>query len=55
MVGATMHDKLYLACGTYRNGWLLAPGIARMLGAQLSESDQDFELQALFAPGRFFR
>jgi glycine oxidase len=53
MVGATIHDKLYLACGTYRNGWLLAPGIARVLGTQISGHDQDFELQALFAPGRF--
>ena len=55
LVGATMHERVYLACGTYRNGWLLAPGIAHMLGAQVSGHDQDFELQALFAPARFRR
>jgi glycine oxidase len=53
LVGATGNERVYLACGTYRNGWLLAPGIARILGAQISGHDQDFELQALFAPGRF--
>ena len=53
LVGATKRDSVCLACGTYRNGWLLAPGIARMLGAQLGGRDQDIELQALFAPARF--
>jgi glycine oxidase len=53
LVGATKHDSVYLACGTYRNGWLLAPGIAHMLGALISGHNQHFELQALFAPGRF--
>jgi glycine oxidase len=55
LVGGTKRDNVYLACGTYRNGWLLAPGIARMLGAELCGQDQDFELQVLFAPARFRR
>ncbi|GIU66044.1 NAD(P)/FAD-dependent oxidoreductase [Candidatus Phycosocius spiralis] len=53
LVGPTRCDGVYLASGTYRNGWLLAPAIAQLLGAQLVEHDIDFALQSLLAPSRF--
>ncbi|MEK7660808.1 MAG: FAD-dependent oxidoreductase, partial [Pseudomonadota bacterium] len=51
MVGRASIDNVFLACGAYRNGWLLAPKIAQDL-VQLIKSGEN-KLPKSFAPNRF--
>jgi len=53
LVGASGVDGIYLATGTYRNGWLLAPAIGAYLSELLSGKTLDQALMNLFAPERF--
>ncbi|CAN1559776.1 DadA Glycine/D-amino acid oxidases (deaminating) [Caulobacteraceae bacterium] len=53
MVGASGMDGIYLATGTYRNGWLLAPAIGAYLTELISGKTLDQDLMNLFAPERF--
>jgi glycine oxidase len=53
MVGASGMDGIYLATGTYRNGWLLAPAIGAYLSELISGKTLDQALMNLFAPERF--
>jgi glycine oxidase len=39
LVGASARDGVWLATGARRNGWLLAPLVARMLAAYLADRD----------------
>ena len=50
-IGATEHDRLYVATGHYRNGILLAPATAALL-ADLIDG-QNPELLRGLEPGRF--
>ncbi len=52
-VGASGVDGIYLATGTYRNGWLLAPAIGAYLSQLISGKTLDQALMNLFAPERF--
>ena len=52
LVGASARDGVWLATGARRNGWLLAPLVARMLAAYLSERDPG-PFAGLLAPRRF--
>jgi glycine oxidase len=53
LVGASDVDGIYLATGTYRNGWLLAPAIGAYLSELISGKTLDQDLMNLFAPKRF--
>jgi len=53
LVGASGVDGIYLATGTYRNGWLLAPAIGAYLSQLISGKTLDQALMNLFAPERF--
>ncbi len=53
LVGASGVDGTYLATGTYRNGWLLAPAIGAYLSQLISGKTLDQALMNLFAPERF--
>jgi len=53
LVGASGVDGIYLATGTYRNGWLLAPAIGTYLSELISGKTLDQDLMNLFAPERF--
>jgi glycine oxidase len=53
LVGASGVDSIYLATGTYRNGWLLAPAIGAYLSELISGKTLDQALMNLFAPERF--
>jgi len=53
MVGASGVDGIYLATGTYRNGWLLAPAIGAYLSELISGKTLDQALMNLLAPERF--
>lgn len=55
MVGASGLDGIYLATGTYRNGWLLAPAIGTYLSQLIAGKRLDGVLLNLFAPARFSR
>ncbi|MEO8813418.1 MAG: FAD-dependent oxidoreductase, partial [Caulobacteraceae bacterium] len=54
LVGRSETDGVWLAVGTRRNGWLLAPLIADLLGQALAGGEPD-RRAPLFAPGRFAR
>jgi glycine/D-amino acid oxidase-like deaminating enzyme len=45
-------DGIYLATGTYRNGWLLAPAIGTYLSQLISGKILDQALMNLLAPER---
>jgi glycine oxidase len=53
LVGPSGVDGIYLATGTYRNGWLLAPAIGAYLNELISGKIPDQTLMSLFAPERF--
>lgn len=53
LVGASGVSGVYLATGTYRNGWLLAPAIGTYLSQLISGKSLDESLTTLFAPTRF--
>jgi glycine oxidase len=53
LVGASGMDGIYLATGTYRNGWLLAPAIGAYLSQLISGKTLDQALMNLLAPERF--
>jgi glycine oxidase len=53
LVSASGVDGIYLATGTYRNGWLLAPAIGTYLSELISGKTLDQNLMNLFAPERF--
>jgi glycine oxidase len=53
LVGASGVDGIYLATGTYRNGWLLAPAIGTYLSQLISGKTLDQALMNLLAPERF--
>jgi len=53
LVGASGMDGIYLATGTYRNGWLLAPAIGTYISQLISGKTLDQALMNLFAPERF--
>ncbi len=53
LVGASGVDGIYLATGTYRNGWLLAPAIGAYLSQLISGKTLDQALMNLLAPERF--
>jgi glycine oxidase len=53
LVGASGVAGIYLATGTYRNGWLLAPAIGAYLCQLISGKTLDQALMNLFAPERF--
>lgn len=53
LVGASGAAGIYLATGTYRNGWLLAPAIGAYLSQLISGKTLDGVLMNLFAPERF--
>jgi glycine oxidase len=53
LVGASGVAGIYLATGTYRNGWLLAPAIGAYLCQLISGKTLDQALMNLFAPARF--
>ncbi len=53
LVGASGVSGIYLATGTYRNGWLLAPAIGAYLRQLISGKALDEGLTNLFAPARF--
>ena len=53
LVGASGVPSIYLATGTYRNGWLLAPAIGTYLSQLMSGKPRDGVLLNLFAPARF--
>jgi glycine oxidase len=52
LVGPSSRDGVFLATGARRNGWLLAPLVARMLAAYLSDRDPG-PYAGLLAPRRF--
>lgn len=52
LVGASASAGVWLATGARRNGWLLAPLVARMLAAYLSDRDPG-PYAGLLAPRRF--
>jgi glycine oxidase len=53
LVGQSSLDGVYLATGTYRNGWLLAPAIADLVcGIVSGDASRCGDLQ-LFSPQRF--
>jgi glycine oxidase len=52
LVGASAREGVFLATGARRNGWLLAPLVARMLAAYLSDRDPG-PYAGLVAPRRF--
>ena len=52
LVGASAAPGVWLAAGARRNGWLLAPLVARMLAAYLSDRDPG-PYAGLLAPRRF--
>jgi glycine oxidase len=53
LVGPSHVAGVTLACGTYRNGWLLAAGIANSIMASIGQEPQSAVLMQLFAPNRF--
>ena len=53
LVGATSQAGVYLATGTYRNGWLLAPAIGGYISQLISGRTLDEDLTSLLAPMRF--
>ncbi len=53
LLGASGVPSIYLATGTYRNGWLLAPCIGTYLSQLVSGKAVDEDLMNLFAPSRF--
>jgi glycine oxidase len=53
LVGLTSLDGVYLATGTYRNGWLLAPAIADLVCDMVSGTKSPYEDLQLFSPQRF--
>jgi glycine oxidase len=52
LVGASVRPGLWIAAGARRNGWLLAPLVARVL-ADAMAGREGTEAAALFASGRF--
>lgn len=52
LVGPSSTPGLWIASGARRNGWLLAPMVARLLVLQMA-GEEGGEAAALFAPGRF--
>jgi glycine oxidase len=52
LVGPSARAGVWLATGARRNGWLLAPLVARMLAAYLSDRDPG-PYAGLLAPRRF--
>jgi len=52
LVGPSARSGIWLAVGARRNGWLLAPLVARMMAAYLAGGDTGSWSQAL-RPGRF--
>lgn len=63
LLGPSGIDGIWLATGTYRNGWLLAPAMAALLANWIAEGNHRQAqtdtlrdtLADLFAPGRFSR
>jgi glycine oxidase len=55
LIGATSLPQLYVGCGHYRNGILLAPVTADLLCAAItgSETEADRELLGAVSPARF--
>jgi glycine oxidase len=53
LVGPSSVDGVMLACGTYRNGWLLAAGIANSVMGLIGDGLQSAADLLLFAPNRF--
>jgi glycine oxidase len=54
LVGPTVRAGIWLAVGARRNGWLLAPLIARVMADMLAGAAPDSRA-ALFDPARFSR
>jgi glycine oxidase len=53
MIGRSGVEGIYLACGTYRNGWLLAPAIGQaMVDLVRGDASASGDLQC-FSPQRF--
>jgi glycine oxidase len=53
IVGRSQQKDVFLAVGTYRNGWLLAPAIARRLVALVAGDDETASNLQPFCPQRF--
>lgn len=53
LLGSSGVEGVYLATGTYRNGWLLAPAIGTYFSQLISGKTPDKKLIDLFAPDRF--
>ena len=53
LVGATSQAGVFLATGTYRNGWLLAPAIGSYISQLISGRTLNQDLTSLLAPMRF--
>jgi glycine oxidase len=53
MIGYSSVSNIVIACGTYRNGWLLAPAIGNAISALLNDDLlKTVDLQP-FSPQRF--
>lgn len=53
MIGKSRSQNVWLGCGTYRNGWLLAPAIAQRLLVAMSTNNDASDLLQPFSPQRF--
>ncbi len=53
MVGWSSLEGVALACGTYRNGWLLAPAIGKHIAGLIIHDDFDAAILQPFSPQRF--
>jgi glycine oxidase len=53
MIGASRTQSIILATGTYRNGWLLAPAIAKSILAIVTDDDTATSKLQSFSPLRF--
>jgi glycine/D-amino acid oxidase-like deaminating enzyme len=53
MIGQSRINQVWLACGTYRNGWLFAPAIAALLVAAIKGGDSVQDQLQPFSPQRF--
>jgi glycine oxidase len=53
MIGRSRKDRVWIAGGARRNGWLFAPMAAAMIADSIAGNEGDAWEAAAFAPGRF--
>jgi glycine oxidase len=53
MIGPSSREKVWIAAGARRNGWLFAPLAAGMIADQIAGNEGGAWETAAFAPGRF--